>query len=89
MKTKKKKGKIMAYELIYPELGDTTTAEIEFRTGYNGKLYVTTDLCFSGKGILLCGDGSTHARGKKTYLMTEAAFKRVSKGKSIAYIALL
>jgi hypothetical protein len=84
-----KKAKIMKNELIYPELGETTTAKIEYTTAHNNKLYVTTDLCFSGKGIYLRGDGSTHARGKKTYFMTETAFKRVSKGYSTAYIALL
>lgn len=79
----------MKNELIYPELGQTTKATIEYTCSYNGGFYVTTDLLLSGRGIKMSGDGSTHKRGKKTYHITENAFSKIKKEYSSCYIALL
>lgn len=76
-------------EIIYPELGEKTDATIEYTCSHNGGFYVTTDLSLSGRGIKMRGDGSTHARGKKTYHMTEFAFSKIKKQYSNCYIALL
>lgn len=51
----------------------------EWSEGYGGKKYVTTDLELKGRGIISGGDSSTHARGLKTYHMTDAAFQKVQK----------
>lgn len=79
----------MNYETIYPELGQTTEAAIEFRTGYTGHFYVTTALNLQGRGIKQTGDGSTHARGLKTYHVTEAALNKLTKKHTACYIASL
>lgn len=53
------------------------TPQIEYTCSHNTGFYVTTDLQLSGRGIKQCGNGSTHARGKKTYLVTETAFTKL------------
>ena len=79
----------MTNQVIYPELNETTTAQVEYTSSYGGKLYVTTDLNLSGRGIRQSGDGSTHARGKKTYHVTENAMEAIKAKYTTAYIAQL
>jgi len=55
----------------------TNHGGIEYTCSYNGGFYVTTDLKLTGRGVKLSGDGSAHARGKKTYHLTEAAMKKL------------
>lgn len=79
----------MTHQMIYPELGEKTDAEIEFSCAYGGKFYVTTDLELKGRGIKLNGDGSNHARNKKTYFVTEKAMDKLKQQYSCCSIALL
>jgi hypothetical protein len=75
---------------IYPELGETTDATIEYRVAsYGGKLYITTDLELSGRGISMSGDGSDHKRGKKTYHVTQNAFNKLKEEYDTCYISSL
>lgn len=63
------------------EFGKQRTKGIkEWRYGAGYKRnYVTTDLDLKGRGVTLSGEGSDHARGLKTYYLTETAFQRVQK----------
>ena len=79
----------MKSEIIYPELGEKTTVEIEYTTAWGGELYLITDLELSGRGIRKRGDGSDHKRGKKTYYATEFAFSKLKKKYSTCYIGIL
>jgi hypothetical protein len=76
-------------ETIYPELGESTTAQIEYTCAYGGKFYLTTALDLKGRGITANGDGSNHARGLKTFYATEAALDKLKLTYSTCYIALL
>ena len=75
--------------VIYPELNETTQAQIEYKCSFGGKLYLTTDVNLKGRGITQVGDGSDHKRGKKTYLATEKAFNALKEKYTTTYIALL
>lgn len=75
--------------MIYPELGQTTTAQIEYTTSYSGKLYITTDLQLKVRGITQQGDGSYHKRGKKTFHATEKAMEILKSKYNCCYIANL
>jgi hypothetical protein len=79
----------MENAMIYPELGQTTKATIEYSVSYNGGFYVSTSLALSGRGIKQNGDGSSHARGLKTYHVTELALKNLKAKHSACYIASL
>lgn len=50
---------------------------IEYDVAYGGQYYLKTNLDLKGRGIKLSGDGSDHARGLKTYFVTENAFKNL------------
>jgi len=39
--------------MIYPELGETTKAEIEYRASYSNGFYLITDLELKGRGITI------------------------------------
>ena len=73
--------------IIYPELGETTNAAIEYKVSYDGIFYVTTDLELKGQGIKLIGNGSKHKRGKKTYIATEKAMNKLKKNHEVCYLA--
>ena len=75
--------------LIYPELGETTKAAIEYRASYSNGFYLTTDLELKGRGITIIGDGSEHKRGKKTYIATEKAMNKLKINHEVCYIASL
>lgn len=79
----------MKNKMIYPEMGQTTTAEIEYRPSHGGGLYVTTDLELKGRGIRQAGDGTHHKRGKKTYHVTVMAMEKLRKTYDCCYIASL
>jgi hypothetical protein len=79
----------MTTETIYPELGQTTTAAIEYTTSYSNGFYLTTALSLAGRGIKPLGDGSNHARRLKTYHATEAALKKLTEKHTAVYIASL
>ena len=79
----------METTMIYPELGGTTNATIEYKVSYNGGFYLTTDLELKGRGIKISGDGSGHKRGKKTYHVTEKAFNKLKSTYETCYIASL
>ena len=51
--------------MIYPELGETTTAAIEYKASYGGGFYPTIDLELKGQGLKLIGNGSDHKRCKR------------------------
>ena len=73
--------------MIYPELGETTNAAIEYRASYSNGFYLTTDLELKGRGITIIGDGSVHKRGKKTYRATKTAMDKLKKNHEVCYIA--
>ena len=75
--------------MIYPELGQTTAATIEYKVSYNGGYYVTTSLDLGGRGIRQSGDGSDHKRGLKTYHVTENAMNTLKLKHETCYIASL
>lgn len=75
--------------MIYPELGQTTNATIEFKCSHVGGFYLTTDLELKGRGIKSIGDGSTHKRNKKTYQVTELAMKALKMKYDTCFIANL
>lgn len=75
--------------MIYPEMGEKTTAAIEYNCSYSGGFYVTTDLNLKGRGIKMIGDGSDHKRGKKTYRVTELAMSKLKLNHECCYIAAL
>ncbi len=79
----------MKNSMIYPELGGTTNDTIEYRVSHQGGFYITTDLELSGRGINPRGDGSDHKRGKKTYQITEMAFKNLQTQYDTCFIASL
>ena len=79
----------MKSTMIYPEMGQTTDATIEYRCSYSSKFYITTDLELKGRGITPAGDGSDHKRGKKTYHVTEKAMNKLKEQHDCCYIALL
>lgn len=56
----------------------------EYTTSYtSGKLVVTTNKEFKGRGIKQLSNGSTNARGLNKYQMTETAFNKVSPSNAI------
>lgn len=75
--------------IIYPELGETSTAEIQYVGSCTSGYIVTTDLELKGRGIKLSGDGSDHKRGKKTYRVTERALEILKTKYSYCYLANL
>jgi hypothetical protein len=79
----------METTIIYPELKETTNAQIEYKCSHSGGYYLTTDLLLSGRGIKIIGDGTDHKRGKKTYQATERAFELLKQKYICCYIALL
>lgn len=79
----------MENAMIYRELGQTTKAALEYSTSYNGGFYVTSALELKGRGIKQSGDGSGHARGLKTYHVTELALNKLKEKHSACYIANL
>ena len=62
---------------------------ITFKVAHGGKYYLTTDLELKGRGIRQSGDGSDHAKGKKTYFATELAFNKLQEKYDTCYIDLL
>lgn len=79
----------MKSEAIYQELGQTTTATIEFVCSHSGGYRLTTDLELSGRGIKKTGDGSDHKRNKKTYHVTENALNKLKEKYTTCYMANL
>lgn len=79
----------MKNTVIYPELGEKTTAAIEFVVSYNGGYRLTTDLELTGRGIKMTGNGKDHARGKKTYHVTEKAFESIKAKYETCFLATL
>lgn len=77
------------YSVIYPELGEITNATIEYKCSHSGGFYLTTELVLKGRGIKMVGDGSEHARKKKTYQVTTKAFDILKNQYDACYIALL
>jgi hypothetical protein len=77
----------MSKSLIYPKLGETTKAEIEYKASYSNGFYLTTDLKLKAQGIKLVGDGSDHKRGKKTYRATKTAMDKLKKNHDVCHLA--
>lgn len=75
--------------IIYPELGQTTNAQIEFKCSHSGGFYLSTDLNLSGSGIRMSGDGTNNIRGRKTYRVTTKAMDKLKAMYTCCYIALL
>jgi hypothetical protein len=82
--------KIIRDTLVCPEMGDKIPdATIIYKVSRGGKLYITTDLQLSGRGITRASDGRHSANGKKSYFVTELAFKKLQKQHDTCYIELL
>ena len=79
----------MSHSTIYPELGETTNAAIEYKVSYGGGFYLTTDLELKGQGLKLIGNGSDHKRCKKTYIATKTAMDKLKINHEVCYIASL
>lgn len=79
----------MKNTVIYPELGQTTKAQIEYRCGYRNTFYATTDLELSGRGITKSGSRADHKRRLQTYSVTEHAFNKLKKEYTTCFIASL
>ena len=77
----------MSQSMIYPELGETTKAAIEYKVSYGGGFCLTTDLELKGRGIKKVGNGSQHKRGKKTYIATKTAMDKLKKNHEVCYLA--
>jgi hypothetical protein len=86
-KIKFKKSKIN-HTSVCPEMGGKApeNVAITYKVAYGGKYYLTTDLNLKGRGIKQAGNGSDHARRKKTYFVTALAFKKLKKRYSTCYI---
>ena len=50
---------------------------VEYIPSYGGSYYLTTSALLEGAGIKMADDGRNHKRGKKTYHVTENAFKKI------------
>lgn len=78
------------YPIVYAELGQQSTAQIDFKCAqYGGGYYISTNLILVGQGIRMSGDGSTNVQGKKTYHVTKKAFEKLQAKYSTAYMASL
>jgi hypothetical protein len=75
--------------MIYPELGQSTDAQIQYVCGSYGGLYVRTHLVLAGRGITQTGSGSDAKDGRKSYRVTEKAFEKLEAAYSTCYIANL
>ena len=75
--------------VIYTELGEEATAQIEVKVSYNGKFYLTTALDLKGRGIKQSGNGSDHKRGLNTYHATEKALEKLETKFSTQFLASL
>ena len=75
--------------VIYTELGEKATAQIEVRSSYGGKFYLTTALQLKGRGIRQSGDGSDHKRGLNTFHATEKALDKLKTTYSTQFLASL
>ena len=75
--------------IIYPELGEKTDAQIEYKCSHSGGFYLSTYLNLSGKGIRMSGDGTNNLKGKKTYHVTSKAMDKLKGMYTCCYIALL
>lgn len=53
--------------------------KIEYIPSYGSTYYLTTDVELSGAGIRMADDGRNHKRGKKTYHVTENAWKKIKR----------
>ena len=73
--------------MIYPELGETTKAAIEYKVSYGGGFCLTTDLELKGQGLKLIGNGSAHKRCKKTYIATKTDMHKLKKNHEVCYLA--
>ena len=71
----------MKTTMIYPELGQTTKAEIRFTCSYSGGFYVKTSLRLSGRGI--------RPSGSNSYNVTETAMNKLKTNYSTCYEASL
>jgi len=81
----------MKDDYVYPELKEKTAAELEYTysVGYRGKLYVTTLINLKDRGIRRISDGKNNKSGKKGYLVTESAFRKLQKQYNTCYLASL
>jgi hypothetical protein len=75
--------------MIYPELGQSTQAQIQYVCGSYGGLYVRTHLVLKGRGITQTGNGADAKDGRKSYRVTEKAFEKLESAYSTCYIANL
>lgn len=77
------------HSVICPEMGEKTTATIQYKCSYGGGFYLNTNLELKGIGIRKIGDGSNHARGLKSYIVTDRALKILKSKYDTCYISLL
>jgi hypothetical protein len=71
----------MKTTMIYPELGETSNAQIRFTCSYSGGFYVKTNLILLGRGI--------RPSGSKSYHVTESAMNKLKTNYSTCYEASL
>lgn len=81
----------MTHTTIFPELGQKTNATIQYTVSAvrRRSYYVITDEFLEGRGIKMTSDGSDHARGKKSYLVTEKALAYLKAKFDTCYITTL
>lgn len=58
---------------------------LELRIGHYGSNLIQTNLDLKGQGITLFSDGKDHARGLKTYKVTDRALARLEKQFDVVY----
>ena len=71
----------MKTTMIYPELGETSNAQIRFTCSYSGGFYVKTSIKLSGRGI--------RPSGLSSYHVTESAMNKLKTNYSTCYEASL
>ena len=76
-------------DFIYPELEQTTNAQIEYTCSYLGGYYLKTKLELNGRGIKSLGDTVGYKDVKKTYRVTDNALTKLKTQFSTCYIASL
>lgn len=79
----------MKNTVIYPEMGQETKAELQYKCSHDGKFIVKTNLELKGRGITLENTGNSIAKTKYRYLITANAMEKLKQKYSYCYIAAL
>lgn len=76
---------------VCKELGEKVPAntQIEFIVSHSGGYAISTALELAGRGIRQTSDGQDHARGLKSYHVTEKAMQKLEASYKCAYLETL